>query len=63
MFVIFSKQKGAWKFYAFFSNQAALDKELGHLRDHEVEYKIEPVDHFDIETVNRLESDLNNESK
>ena len=59
MSVIFTKQNGRWKFYAFVSRSEHLQSELDHLKDQNVEAMSQPVQSFDVDQINELESKLN----
>jgi len=63
MFVIFTKQKGHWKFYSFVSSNENLQSELKHLEDTRVEAKTHAVQKFDPDQIKEIESLLNNDSK
>lgn len=59
MSIIFTKQNGRWKFYAFISRSEHLQSELEHLKDQNVEAMSEPVQRFDADQISELESKLN----
>lgn len=61
--VIFTKQRGHWKFYAFMSSDEMLRGELQHLKDQDVEAMSQPVQRFDIDQIRELESTLNETAK
>lgn len=62
MYVIFTKNKDRWKFYAFISRSEHLESEIAHLKDQNVEAITQQVQKFDIDQIGELESKMN-ESK
>ena len=59
MFIIFTKQKSRWKFYAFVSKRDHLQSELGHLKDQNIEAMTQEVHSFDADQISDFESKLN----
>lgn len=59
MNVIFTKNGGRWKFYAFVSNTEHLQSELDHLKEQNVSAMTQPVTSFDADQIHELETKLN----
>jgi hypothetical protein len=59
MFLVFTKQRGLWKFHAFLSSNDQLKLETDHLNNIGMESKVLPVTNFDLSQIKAKEEILN----